>query len=389
MDASTLDGMQEAIRTEGLDGWLFCNFRHRDALADEILAVDPHISNSRLWLYAVPAEGEPCCIVSRVEEGVLGDLPGKRLPYTGRGELFGRLAGLAGKRWGVHMSTHLAAVSWLDAGTAANLEEAGLRLVSAAGLVQRFKGLLDKEGFASHERAAAHLYETIPVVWEAVRRAFAGGETIRERDVQDLFLAEFGKRNLETDHPPIVAAGANAGDPHYGIREDAAFKKGDVIQFDIWARERTPAGKAIWADISWVGYYGGAPSSDVVKAFGDLVSAREAALAFIQDELAAGRRPSGAAVDRAARRRLIGLGYEGAIRHRTGHGIDTEVHGSGVNIDSVEFPDERLLLDGSCFSLEPGIYFERYGLRTEIDVCVRDGKAAVSGGDRQFALLHC
>jgi Xaa-Pro aminopeptidase len=94
-------------------------------------------------------------------------------------------------------------------------------------------------------------------------------------------------------------------------------------------------------------------------------------------------------VDQRARRILIDLGYEEALRHRTGHGIDTEVHGSGVNMDSVEFPDSRLLLDGSCFSLEPGVYFPGFGMRTEIDVYIRDGTPRISGRDRQFQLLDC
>jgi Xaa-Pro aminopeptidase len=96
-------------------------------------------------------------------------------------------------------------------------------------------------------------------------------------------------------------------------------------------------------------------------------------------------------VDQRAREILIGKGYQKALKHRTGHGIDTELHGSGVNMDSVEFPDSRFLLEGSCFSIEPGIYFDDYGLRTEIDVYIKEGKPVVSGHPhaRQFALLDC
>ncbi|MDR0600786.1 MAG: aminopeptidase P family protein [Treponema sp.] len=402
MDNEKVREMQKAIREENLDGWLFCNFRHRDALSDEILSVPKGASNSRLWIYAVPAlsppgehEGEECAgklprkIVSRVEEGVLDFLPGEKVPYTGREELLSRLAALGGKRWGVHYSKTLAAISWLDAGTAALLEDAGLTLVSAAGLIQRFRGLLDGEGMASHERAAAHLYETVSAAWETVRRACRQKRTITEADIQRFFLDEFERRKLTADHPPLVAAGINSGNPHYEIRESAAFRPGDVIQFDIWAKE--PDG--IYADISWIGFYGSRPPAGLEKKFGDLVSAREGALDFIRNELEAGRRPSGASVDAFVRKHLAGLGYERALRHRTGHGIDTEVHGSGANIDSVEFPDERLLLDGSCFSLEPGIYFPDCGLRTEINVYIKNGREVISGMDagheRQFRMLTC
>jgi Xaa-Pro aminopeptidase len=76
------------------------------------------------------------------------------------------------------------------------------------------------------------------------------------------------------------------------------------------------------------------------------------------------------------------------LRHRTGHGIDQEVHGFGVNLDSVEFPDSRLLLEGSCFSVEPGVYLDEFGMRSEINVYISGGKPVVSGKNPQFELLH-
>jgi Xaa-Pro aminopeptidase len=380
--------IQEAIRNEGLDGWLFCNFHHRDKLSDEILRLNPHSTNSRFWIYAVPAEGEPFKLVHAVEEGALDTLPGERRTYMGREELIAALRSLAKKRWGVHSSPALTAISYLDAGTAAMFEEAGLMLVSAAALIQRFKGLLGEEAVLSHEKAAVHLYEIVETAWERVRAAYFGKETLREGDLRALIMEEMTKRNLITDHPPIVAAGVNTGDPHYDFSGSGALiRKGDPIQFDLWAKD---AGEgAVYGDISWVGVFAAEAPPRVQRAFADLISVREGVYGFIERELREGRRPSGAMADREARNILLRLGYASAIRHRTGHGIDTECHGSGVNIDSVEFPDSRLLLDGSCFSLEPGIYFSDFGLRTEIDVYILRGKPVVSGKDRQFQLLSC
>jgi Xaa-Pro aminopeptidase len=388
MNAEKLTAMQEAIRGEGLDGWLFCNFRHRDKLADGILHIDPGTTNSRLWVYAVPASGRPLGIFHAIENDSLGDLPGDRVSYRSREEFLSRLKPLAGKRWGVHVSESITAISYLDAGTAAIFEKAGLIPVSAGGLLQRFKGLLNGADIQAHEQAADHLYEIVKTAWALVRDTYARGAGLFEGDIQKLMLEELKRRNLVTDHAPIVAAGINSGNPHYALAGPGKqIAQDEVIQFDIWAKDSGPGG--IYADISWVGVYGTGPRPNIEKAFTELVSVREGAWDYIGRELAAGRRPSGAEVDDKARGLLIGLGYERAIRHRTGHGIDTEVHGAGVNIDSVEFPDSRLLLDGSCFSLEPGIYFADFGMRTEIDVYIRDGKPAVSGQDRQFQLLTC
>lgn len=398
MDSVKIGEMRQAIRGEGLDGWLFCNFRHRDRLADAILGIDPASINSRLWIYAVPAEGSPMAvplgILHAIEPDSLGSaLPGDRVFYRSREELLARLAPLGGKRWGCHFSPFITAISCLDAGTAATLTGAGLSLVPAEGLIQRFKGLLDPPGMESHERAAVHLYEIVERAWEETRRAFTQGTPLYEGDLQRLMLDEFEKRGLVTGHPPVVAAGKNSGNPHYdpgggtNPGRGARFTVNDVIQFDLWAKEKESS--AVYADISWAGVFGGSAPPVVEEAFSHLLRAREGAYRFISDALAAGRRPTGAEVDRASRAILEECGCGNAIRHRTGHGIDTQVHGSGVNMDAVEFPDSRLLLDGSCFSLEPGIYFPDFGMRTEINVYIKDGRPVISGKPRQFTLLYC
>jgi Xaa-Pro aminopeptidase len=222
-----------------------------------------------------------------------------------------------------------------------------------------------------------------------VRAAYALHQPLCEGDIRNLFLDEMHRRGLICDHSPIVGAGVNSGNPHYDFSgSGATFVQGDVIQFDLWAKEATPG--AIYADISWVGIFARDVPPRVEQAFTDLVSAREGAYRFIAEGFSAEKRAlSGADVDRKTRELLINMGYASALKHRTGHGIDTEVHGSGVNMDSVEFPDFRPLLEGSCFSLEPGIYFADFGLRTEIDVYIKNGKPVISGKDRQFNILTC
>jgi Xaa-Pro aminopeptidase len=389
MSFPDLRRIQEAIRGEKLDGWLFCNFHHRDRLADELLHINRNDTNSRLWLYAVPSDGEPLGFVNAVEPNILDQLPGQKTEYHGREELLAALKTLGGKRWGVHSSDTLLMVSYLDRGTAAMLESAGLELASAAGLVQRFKGLLDDDGIASLERAAVALYDAVDLTWETARKACLDKKPLTEGDLLRVMTAAIEGRGLVSDHPPIIAAGANAGNPHYAAEgAGAPVREGDVVQFDLWAKEKGPG--AVYADISWIGVFAPAPAPDYEKAFKDLISVREGVYDYIASELAGGRIVSGAMADAHARAALTKLGYGAAIKHRTGHGIDTQCHGSGVNIDCWEFPDHRPILEGSCFSLEPGIYFSGFGMRTEIDVYVKDGLAVISQGNRrQFELLRC
>jgi len=386
MNTLSIEKLQEAIREEGLDGWLFYNFHHRDPLADELLGLSVDSTNSRPWFYMVPERGAPVKLVHAIEAFILDSLPGTKVLYSGKEQLNQSLRQFAGKTLAAHRDNNLPVISFLDAGTTENLAHAGIQVVSAASLIQRIKGLLSEEDLESHKRAALGLYEIVEETWQVVSEHFHTNKMLYEGDIQRLILSGMEKRNLITDHPPIVAAGAHAGDPHYEVSgKGSPVVKEEIIQLDLWAKES--AQRAIYADISWVGFYGTEIPSPLMTIFQDLVDSRERALDYINENLTRGIRPTGAAVDREVRKLLIDRGYEGAIKHRTGHGIDTECHGSGVNIDSIEFPDNRKLLDGACFSIEPGLYFNDYGFRTEIDVYIYQNHAYISGKERQFTLL--
>jgi Xaa-Pro dipeptidase len=143
----------------------------------------------------------------------------------------------------------------------------------------------------------------------------------------------------------------------------------------------------VFADISWVGTCASSPAPLQQKVFETVRDARDAAVSLLQRRLATGTPVTGAEVDRAAREVLVQRGLSHGIRHRTGHSIGARVHGYGVNLDSVEFPDERLLAEGACFSVEPGIYLEELGMRTEIDCIIHDGALRITGARPQSSLL--
>jgi Xaa-Pro dipeptidase len=91
-------------------------------------------------------------------------------------------------------------------------------------------------------------------------------------------------------------------------------------------------------------------------------------------------------LDRAARQVIEGAGYGAAILHRTGHSLGEEVHGNGAHLDDYETHDERRLMRGSGFTIEPGVYFDDFGVRTEINVVWDAGGPQVTGPS-QTALI--
>ncbi len=380
---------RDAVRRSGCAGWLFYGVYHRDQIADAVLGIGADASNTRPWLAVVSADGPVVKLVHEIEAGILDHVDGTTHRYASRSRFAELLGSIAppGSVLAAQCSPTLPRLSTLDHGTARLLERAGFTLKPAEDLVQWTIGGLSGAQLASHDRAAQALHDIVADSWQRITRACAAGRAVTEGDVRDGILGAFEERGMVTDHEPIAAFGAHSADPHYSASgAGAALAAGQVVQLDLWCRE--PAPEAIYADISWVGVAATRPTARQREIFAAVRAARERAVAFLAEAAAAGRTVSGSDVDRACRRELADRDLLSAARHRTGHSIDTDLHGSGVNLDSYEFPDERPVTEGACFSVEPGLYFPgEFGMRTEIDVSIRSGRPVASGGPAQEALL--
>jgi Xaa-Pro aminopeptidase len=190
--------------------------------------------------------------------------------------------------------------------------------------------------------------------------------------VQLFVLDRFRQEGLETVDPPIVAANAHSGDPHFEVAEQGSsvFRHGDWILIDMWAR--VPGDVNIFSDITWVGYAGEHVPTKQREVFGAVRAARDASLALAQRAWREGREVQGWELDEAARGAIIEAGYERAIKHRTGHSLSpgAKVHGVGMNLDNLETHDTRTMLARTGFTIEPGIYLPEFGVRLEINVYV-------------------
>ena len=382
-----IERMRNAIREGGLSGWLFYNMSHRDPIADIILEVPADRSNTRPWVCIIPLDRPPLKIVHKIEAGILRHLPGETILYYTREEFTRALTHALPPpgRFAADFSVGIPVASFLDHGTASFLQSLGIALASAEDLVAGYLGTVDELGRLSQEASGRVLLAAVRDAWARLGEAVRGGRTVTEGDLQDWITASVTATGLACD-PPITGAGRHTSDPHFAVEgRGAVVQAGDVIQFDLWARGSEQG--AIYADISWLGICASAPTLTQKRVFDAVVAAREAALACLERGFSRGDPVRGADVDRAARAVLSDRGFAGAIRHRTGHSIGGRVHGFGVNLDSVEFPDDRLLKEGACFSIEPGIYLEDFGMRTEIDCCIHRGRPVVTSGERQAALL--
>jgi Xaa-Pro aminopeptidase len=97
----------------------------------------------------------------------------------------------------------------------------------------------------------------------------------------------------------------------------------------------------------------------------------------------------GGEVDDAAREVITRRGYGEYFIHRTGHSIDPrDLHGSGPHIDNLETREERVLIPGVGFSIEPGIYLPgEVGMRSEVNGLVGTDGVLITPADYQKDLL--
>ena len=375
--------MQRALVEDDLDGWLLYDFHGSNPIARRIAGLSGAAKlTTRRWYYLVPASGDPRALVHRIERDTLAHLPGKRRVYSGRAELDTGLAELVRGMGRVAMEYSPACaipyLSRVDAGTVERIRSLGAEVVSSGDLVQRFEAAWDLTALETHRDASEHLHAIKDRTFELIRDRVAGGTT-GEYEVQQQMVEWFREAGLVTDCPPVVAAQESSGNPHYlpTASDHRPVRPGQIVLLDLWGKLDRPG--AVYADITWVGFTGSAVPAQAAAVFGAAREARDAAIALVSDRVRAGRPIHGWEVDRAAREVIGAAGYGDRFVHRTGHSLGEEVHGNGVHMDDYETHDERRLIAGTGFTIEPGIYLDDFGVRTEINMHVGSVEAAVTG----------
>ena len=382
-----LSAVQAAIREAGCDGWLLYDFRGQNILAQRIAGVMPKLS--RRWFYFIPASGEPKKLVHAIEPGSLDHLPGKdKTAYRRWQELeagVGKLVSGA-KRVAMEYSERNANpyIGRVDAGTIELVRSFGCEVVPSGDLIQQFEATWDDEQEKSHFEAAKLCRAAYDVAFGFIADEIRQNGKVMETAVQARIMKHFTDNGMTTYSPPIVGVGPHSGDPHFDTSPatDMPIQKGSYVLIDLWAKLDRP--RAVYADYTRVAFVGDSVPEQYTKIFTIVAAARDAGIKCVKDAFAANRPLQGWEIDNATRDVIEKAGYGDNFRHRTGHNIGQEVHGNGAHIDGLETRDDRRIIPRTCFSIEPGIYFPEFGVRSEIDVYIdKDGKVHVTGGEPQ------
>jgi Xaa-Pro aminopeptidase len=269
-------------------------------------------------------------------------------------------------------------LSRVDAGTIVAIRELGVDVGSSGDLVQRFEAIWTDAAYKTHVAASEKLYEVKDRTFELIRERIRSGSALNEYEVQQRMVGWYQELGLRVEQPN-VSAQENAGNPHYMPPRDGSrsIRPNELVLIDLWGKLPTPG--AVFADITWVGYTGAQVPDEFAKAFAAAAAGRDAAVELVRSSAASGADLRGWQVDRACRDVIDRAGYGDLFIHRTGHSLGEEVHGNGVHMDDYETRDDRRLIAGTGFTIEPGVYNDRFGVRTEINMFVGERDATVTG----------
>lgn len=384
-----LPALQSAIASAGFDGWLLYDFQGLNPVARGMLELSG-MTSRRFFVY-IPRSGPPVAITHAIEQGPWESWPRewKKEKYSGWRILESLLSGVVkGKRIAMEYSPG-DAVPYVDrvpAGVIEMVRSAGAVVESSADLVSMFYAVWSDDQRAGHERAALAV---ATIGQEAIRLAGSrahGGHPLTEFALQGWIRERFESKGLFTDHGPIVAIGPNAANPHYepSAEGSATINRGDVLLVDLWAKEKG----GVFADQTWMGSLGPLSERDN-KVWLAVRDARDAAISLLRERIGGGKPVRGGEVDDAARAVITKRGFGEFFIHRTGHSIDPrDLHGSGPHIDNLETRDERTLIPGIGFSIEPGVYLAgEVGMRSEVNGFIgRDG-LLITPADYQREML--
>lgn len=373
--------VQEKLAEMKVEGWLLYDFQGLNPIAKKLAGLQGNLLTRR-WFCWIPRTGTPVFLVHQIEKQAFSTMETPFVTFKSWDEMTGRLAEILGAARQICMEFSprcaIPYVSRVDAGTLELIQGLGKQISSSANLVQYFEACWSRAQLEMHLEASRLLMQTLFETFEKIRGDLRAQNRLTEYSVQQFMMERFEAKGLATFFAPIIAVNAHSGNPHYEPSRESStpVRAGDFLLIDWWARMNQP--DSVYADYTWVTYLGEAIPEKYIRIWEIVKGARDGALQFIRGNF--GQRPvMGWEADRAAREIIQAAGYGDYFIHRTGHNIGEQDHGNGANLDDLETHDERELIPRTCFSIEPGIYLEEFGVRSEINVYLDKETLIVTG----------
>jgi Xaa-Pro dipeptidase len=363
-----VDRVQAALRAQALDGWLLFDFHEQNPIARSLLGLE---WTTRRGFVLIPAEGEPVALLHAIEGSYWQHWPWGVRSYSGwrqmEAELERLIAGREKLAMEVSAGSSVPTLDLVPSGIVGLIEGMGATLVNSGNLVSTFYSTWSDRQLELHREGAKTVEAIAREAFQRARDAVLAGSPVSEAALRHWITEELASRGLEHGRDCSVAVDANAANPHYDPGPHGALlEAGSLVLIDLWGKA---APDSVFADQTWMGYLGPELPAEMQEVWEAIRDARDAAISFLRSAHADGKLVRGLEVDDVCRDVITERGFGEYFVHRTGHSIDEHIHGSGPNLDNLETKDDRQIIPGVGFSIEPGIYMkERFGMRTEVDV---------------------
>ena len=384
--------IKSMLKCQKLKGWLLYNFHDLNPIARRLAPVPEGAMLTRRWAYWIPADGEPAWLAHAIERGQFSECDVRLVTYSSWKSFELALLELTDGPGPIAVEYSpdcgIPYTSWIDAGTADQLRRLGYQINASADLIQAVYATWTPRQLETHREAVRLCLDAKDLAFRTIARRLRDGIVTTELDIQQVILDYFEAHHLEPDHPPIVAVNEHAGDPHYSPAPErhSLIQSGDLVLIDLWGKLKDDP-DAVFADMTWMGYVGETVPAHMQEVLDIVARARDAGVMLADARMRAGEPAFGWEIDDAVRKVIRDAGYGSYFIHRTGHSIDTNVHGSGVNIDNLETRDTRRIIPHIGFTIEPGIYLPEFGVRLEIDLYVHEDRVEVTTLPLQYEFI--
>ncbi|MCP4445598.1 MAG: M24 family metallopeptidase [Myxococcales bacterium] len=375
-----VESVQGVLAVQSLDGWLLADSKGKNSIAVELVV--PEAKTSRQWFYFIPSFGQPSILVHKSEALAFVNVPGTKIEYSGYRDLKTGLRTLLGSAKNIAMEyapkSGIASLTRVDSSTISMVKKSGVSISSSADLVQFTKSLWGPEGRVAHYVAVHHLTKLRDEALAFVSERVSSKRPVSEHDVRAFLDNGYRARGLRGTIS--VAIGDNTAKPNYvpSVRSSRAIKEGHLLVLRLTGAV-IDSDRPIHASLSWVAYVGETVPERFHRVFRVVSAARDTAIGFIKSRASKRRLLKGFEADQLARGEIGKSGMASRFLHRTGHSLDTSLHGDGANLDDYESHDTRNLVVGSGFTVGPGLYMTGdFGIQTTVSVHMIQGDIEVS-----------
>ena len=232
----------------------------------------------------------------------------------------------------------------------------------------------NKTQIQNHSEAAKRL----GLIKDEVALLIKSKKDICEKDVLDFIKKSYKKHGLVNNDLSaqagkkefgIVAFGINTKEVHYFPKgKGIKLKLNTLILLDIWARLDKP--NSPYADMTWMFFSGKKIPTEIQSKWKILSLARDEALKYTEKEITKNKFPRGLDIDRISHDVIGNAGFGEGIKHTIGHSLGfNHPHGKLPGINWREYSP---ILKNVGYTIEPGMYFKKFGMRTEIDFYITE-----------------